>query len=216
MSSAQVRQISIQFVLSLGFPKPPEALPLSEAIGYEKSISSIIERCACLTAVVACCFGFEGQRALMWLKKNNADQSLTEDEQRFLGFGADSDADLKERLKGKLEIRIEALWSLCWALDLINQLDWEQYCGENLVNLIPDLEAEESLQFFEKKVSLRDVKEIIQQEDIAYCLDWAIVEARAKNLRIPGKLRAYAIRERRHALSWLLSKEKWDDVSLDT
>jgi len=33
---------------------------------------------------------------------------------------------------------------------------------------------------------------------------------------IPGNLKPYVVVERRRALDWLLSKEAWDDVSLDT
>lgn len=147
----------------------------------------------------------------MWLEKYNADQTLTTDEHFFLT----TDPNNKD-LVGKLETRVEALWALCWSLKFFSQLDWTQYCGKNLKQLTPNIETDEPLSTFENRASLRKIEEIVQQEDVAYCLDWVIVEAKLKKGPTPGKLRSYAIRERRHALTWILSKEKWDDISLDT
>ena len=95
-------------------------------------------------------------------------------------------------------------------------MDFSSYCGENLKSLAPKVgdKNQEALSFI-SNAKLRSVDEIMQAEDLAYCLDWF-----AKKAELTGEtvlpVRAYVVRKRRHALSWLFSKQSWDEVSLDT
>jgi len=212
MEGKGIRQSSVRAAQALGFAVP-EHLPLSRTAAVRvRSQDEVVQRAGALHAVVAVAFGFDPARAVAWLAGNGSGVCLTEDERRLLSLPNASETNLA----GQLEVRVEALWALCWALGHVEELDFARYCGDHLAEITPDLEAGESLDGFRQRSRLRPQGEIVAMEDLAYCLDWAIVEARLKGRPEPGQVRGYVIRQRRHALSWLLSGVDWEDTPTDT
>lgn len=212
MDGKEIRQSSIRVGEVLGFVVP-EHLPLSGTPAARvRSRDEVVHRAGALHAVVAVAFGLGPARALAWLAQNSADGSLTGDERRLLSLPHPVGSGLAR----SLETRIEALWALCWALGHVEELDFASYCGDDLAEMMPDLEVGEPLDGFAQRSRLRAPDEIAAMEDLAYCLDWAVVDARLRDQPEPGQVRGYVVRQRRHALSWLLCAEDWDDVPTDT
>jgi hypothetical protein len=210
LSSESIRARSIQVVKGLGLI-PPDQLPLSNERKIEKSSAEVANRLACLNAVVAVCFGCPPWIARAWIGNNQLEGSLTGGERSFLDCESPDESSCQQN-----ELLLESIWALLWALGHVPTLDYGQYCGENLKSLAPQVgDKNQSAIEFSKEAELRCPEDIIQAEDLAYCLDWFAKQAeRSGKSDLP--VRAYVIRKRRHALSWILSKEAWDDVALDT
>ena len=211
--TTSIREQSRRLISVLGFPEPPSHLPLSDMGRLSRPFDQVIHRSVCLAAVVSCCFGVDGHSALLWLEANGSDGELTEQERSCLMLGGVAGQSEFARV---LEVRIEALWALCWVLCLVPDIGWTSYCGSNLKELLPNVHGGEAIASFRSRARLRNTREILKQEDLAYCLDWLAVEALKGRLTLPGDLRAYVIRQRRHALTWVLSSCSWDDTPLDT
>ena len=112
--------------------------------------------------------------------------------------------------------QVEGVHAFAWSLKFVASLDFDDFCTDDLVKLIPDLKAGESSASFRARAKLRGPEEIGSACDFAYCLDWAVVNASLGNKELPGPIGAYVITERRRALEWMLADEDWDEVSLDT
>jgi hypothetical protein len=65
-------------------------------------------------------------------------------------------------------------------------------------------------------LALRPTTEIAAAADLAYCLHWAVRDARLNDRRAPSGLEELEVMERRRALDWLLGNDDWYSVSLDT
>ncbi|EPS1221448.1 DUF4272 domain-containing protein [Burkholderia cenocepacia] len=81
-----------------------------------------------------------------------------------------------------------------------------------LGKIYPDLRNEESFQWFITGCSLRSRNDLISMLDLAYCLHWCIVDAPAES----SNIHLHVVAERRRALEWMLSKDDWEAISLDT
>ncbi|MCW3085827.1 MAG: hypothetical protein JWP12_3193 [Bacteroidetes bacterium] len=112
--------------------------------------------------------------------------------------------------------RYESLHVMLWALGYIDSLS---YPGE-MCNVANDVKIIHSLteKQFREKAKLRSEKEILDQADLVYRLDWACVDARVKKKQAPGKLNSEVVYERHYSLNWLIKymDQDWDDVSTDT
>ncbi len=82
--------------------------------------------------------------------------------------------------------------------------------------MLPNLKQSQSSTDFRKKANPRPLEQIVMACDLAYFLHWAIRQAELSGKQPPANLKPYVIVERRRALEWLLSKEAWDEVPLDT
>jgi hypothetical protein len=162
-----------------------------------------------LYAAIAVSYGFDGTRALAWLRAEGVDAELTAVERGFL-----SGQYPKE--KQALQDLVEALWALTWALGIGGRMDFARPCPDDFVDLFPDVKKDEPAAGFRSRASLRKTEEIAQALDLAYCLHWALREAELRGKRIPGKVHPYVVIERRRALEWILSDEAWDEITLDT
>ena len=212
MDPKVIRKASRRRAKTLGF-HVPRHLPASDLDRTSfRDQGRAVARAAALTVVVSVAFGFDPARGIAWLEENGVKGELTADELRLLSMPKAS----KSKLARSLETRIEALWALGWALQHMAELDWSQYCGDELARLMPDLEAGEPVTPFKERSCLRPWEEIVEQEDLAYCLHWGVSEALQRNRQVTGAVRGYVIWERRHALSWLLCADEWDEVPLDT
>jgi len=206
------RSYSSQRAVALGYPAPPSHLPLSEAHAPLRDPQRVVERGACLSAVMSSCFGFNGQTSWRWLHRNHAELQLTDEERKLLATRKPD----RSSLARELETRVEALWALSWAIGLVSRLDWAHYCGNQLRELWPDPTRDEPLTKVRSRAALRHRAVLQAEEDLAYCLHWAVVDAEIRRAPSPGSVRPYVIRERRHALSWLLNTAPWDGVPMDT
>lgn len=208
----QIRIDSLRRVSELGLT-PPEHLPLNEDLFLKKTAEAAARRLAVLNAVVAVCFGCPQWIAQKWLSNNDLFSLLTEKERTFI-YGAEPTSAAIDRF----ELSIEAVWALLWALNRVPFLDPKSYCGDNLKELAPKVGDENrSAKEFASAANFRSEVQIVREADYHYCLDWFARKAELKGESVGLPVRAYVIRKRRHALSWLVSRESdWDEVPTDT
>ena len=206
MDMAVIRQASWDVASALGCPTN-DALPLLDAISITRSEDEIVDRVFGMLCLAAAAYGLDQKRALEWLKREGRLEILTSEESGFLGDSQMNPAPFMEQIEG--------MWTLCWSLKLISDLDFSKPCSGDFVKLFPDLKKDESGVAFREKTSLRDSYDVIAKCDLAYCLHWGIVH-RGLTGKMQKLIRPYVIVERRRSLEWLLSDESWDEISLDT
>ncbi|RZL31795.1 MAG: DUF4272 domain-containing protein [Pedobacter sp.] len=121
-----------------------------------------------------------------------------------------------EQQKVDANWRYESLHVLLWSLGYIDRLAYP----DTICNVADDIEiiATQTREQFLNGAKLRTKKEILDQADLTYRLNWAVVNARVKGQETPARLDPSIVYERHYALNWLINymKADWDNVSTDT
>jgi hypothetical protein len=203
-----IRNNSIRLLGSLGVETLPTTLPLLETESRCRSADEIVSRLLAMHAVAAVAYGFNRAKANDWIVNEQVAQFLTSNEKLFL-----SNPDVSPN---EFRLQIEGMWVLAWAIGTITQLDFEKECDRSFVTSLPNLKIAQNGKTLRENANLRPLAELVAACDLAYCLHWVIRDAALTNKHIPSKLKPYVVIERRRALEWLLSKEAWDEISLDT
>ena len=183
-------------------------LPLLDAGLEMRSASETTAQILAMNAVAATAYGFDKAKAIAWLNQEALTNSLSEQERRFIF----ESVGLPDRFK----VQVEGMWALAWAMGIANELNFAKDCDNRFVMMLPNLKQSQSSADFRKKANPRPLEQVVAACDLAYCLHWAIRQSELVDKRSPGNLKPYVVVERRRALEWLLSKEAWDDVPLDT
>jgi hypothetical protein len=202
-----IRKQSFKTASSLGFTVN-KTLPLLDDVQTMRTTDEAIERLLCMHATAACAYGFDREKAKVWLERESIFGKLTTVERQFIDVGAG--------VPDQFKIQIEGMWALAWSLGVVPCLDFGKNCDNRFVMVLPNLKVGEKSDALRSKVTSHAIDEIVAACDLAYCLHWAIRQARLDGSKPPGKVEPYVIKERRRALEWLLCSEPWDKVSLDT
>ena len=91
-------------------------------------------------------------------------------------------------------------------------MNFAEYCGDFLSELMPSIANCDPVVPFIRTLDMRPHEIIVEALDLAYCLNWSMINARGNSQPPPGKVREYVIEYRRKALEWLVSEEDWDKV----
>jgi hypothetical protein len=161
-----------------------------------------------MLAITATAFGFNRAKAIEWITNESATEYLTQDEKQFLFDGAGRPE--------RFQTHIESMWALAWTTTVVDAMDFQRECDSAFVTMLPDLKQNQSSDDFRTKVKRRPLEQVVAACDLAYCLHWAIRQSQIGTGRLPRTLKPYLIVDRRHALEWALSAERWDEISLDT
>lgn len=204
---------SIKFLKQKGVPTM-EGLPAIEDAAASKirSPKQIAER---LIGCMVCAVGGETgdkQLASQLTSEYSAQHLFTPDEKKFLASGIDS---TQERIQ--FSWRYERVWVLLWALGYIDRLDYPSAICDmpRLVRLIKGKSVEQLV----KEAKPRSQKELLDEADLIYRLDWAIVDERVnQKVSVPKEVEKGVVQERHAALNWLIGylNQEWDDISTDT
>jgi len=203
----EIRRASLTEAKRLGYGTNP-ALPLLEVNLAVLPQEDIVSRALALHCVVASSYGFPKHRNLKWLQQEMLVDALTAEENIFL--------DSSTRQSTQFQIQGECLMVFAWVLGKVQRLDFAKPAEGSLVHLYPDLKKNESSAQWQKAVASRSTDEVVAACDLAYCLHWAINQARVDARAQVGSVKPYLIVERRRALEWLLGREQWSDIELDT
>jgi hypothetical protein len=204
----KLRRESLKAAQLLGYP-PATVLPLADDLMEPRPIAEIADRFLALCGIVATSsFGLDRSKAWLWLEREGVWGSLTDEEQRFILHGADNLNDF--------QVRTEARWALAWVLGLVNDLDFGAYNRDHYDADVPTIWENEPTAAWRAGLRCRSFEEIAAACDLGYCIHWAIRDADLNGREIPGAVRTYVIRQRRHALEWVLNIEDWDNISLNT
>ena len=207
MDLKRIRDESVEAARQLGV-QLLTTLPLLDAGLEMRSASETTSRILAMNAVAATAYGFDKAKAIAWLNQEALTNSLSEQERRFIF----ESVGLPDRFK----VQVEGMWALAWAMGIANELNFAKDCDNRFVMMLPNLKQSQSSADFRKKANPRPLEQVVAACDLAYCLHWAIRQSELVDKRSPGNLKPYVVVERRRALEWLLSKEAWDDVPLDT
>ena len=207
MDVKKIRDESIQTAKQLGVDVLP-SLPLLNSPVEVRSPTEIISRLLAMHAVAAVAYGFDKAKAIAWLNQEVLTDSLTAAEKHFVFEGVGQPS--------RFQVQIEGMWALAWALGIALELDFAKDCDNRFVMMLPNLKQGQSSINFREKTQQRLAEQIGAACDLAYCLHWAVRQAELSGRPAPGNLKPDVVVERRHALEWLLSKEEWEEVSLDT
>jgi len=112
--------------------------------------------------------------------------------------------------------RVEAAWTLLWALGFVEKLGKPHSICDvpRAVGLMKD----RTTQQFVAEAKLRPLPEILDEADLIYRYRWALVDARLNGKPTPAGMDPGVARERHYALNWLIGymEQEWDDISTDT
>jgi len=203
---------SEELLKTQGIPINP-SLPAieSEEETTPRSAKDIAKRAVGLCAVALRGEDLKQQEVISLLNGKDVLASATPEEKKFL---------LKNNPAGQEMInfkwRYESLWVLLWALGHAEDLGAPtSFCDvQRAVRMVLDIPSEDFIQ----RAKSRLISEILDEADLIYRYDWAVVDARIKGEDPPGNLNPGVVYERHYALNWLIGymDQEWDDVTTDT
>jgi hypothetical protein len=194
----EVRERSRVLARRLGYGKPPHDPP-APPVGTPRSTKEILERALVLNVVISCAYGLPPLAALDWLRREGLLDVLSDDEREFV---VDVSEGLHmEELSRKLQV--ESLFTLLWALSLVDDLDFDRGCGDEVTRVMPDIQAGEDASDLRAAARLRDSDELYAALDLATVLASAIGDEDLQLGLSPGDVEPYVVWERRRALAWL-------------
>lgn len=203
----KIRISSAKKALNFGF-KIPDHLPLLKSGKIVRSLDEVVNRALALNVIVYVSFGFPRLEAKLWIKQENLLSVFSDRELEFLEGASKQE-------KEKYQLHVEALTAFAWVLNFRKNLNFKSMAPNDLVFIFPQLKNAETSEKFRKKARLKNDDEIVSTCDLSYCLDWGYTDALINGtLNLP--VRHYVIKERRRVLEWLLSRDNWDDIRLDT
>ena len=193
-----MREWSRKQARRLGYGKPPEDVP-TPRVGPLRSGEDVLNRALVLNVVISCAYGLPTLVALDWLRRADLLDLLTEDEREFL---ADASEGIHvEDLARKLQV--ESLFALLWALSLVDDLDFDRGCGDEVARVVPDIQAGDDATEVRSAVTLRATDELYEALDLATVLASAIGDEGLQLGLSPGDVEPYVVWERKRALAWI-------------
>ena len=152
-----------------------------------------------LNVVISCAYGLPTLAALDWLRMHGLLDRLTDDERDFLVDA--SEGIHVEELARKLQV--ESLFALLWALSLVDDLDFDRGCGDEVARVMPDIQAGEPATELRALAALRGREELYAALDLVLVLASAIGDEDLQLGLSPGDVEPYVVWERRRALAWI-------------
>ena len=154
-----------------------------------------------------------GEEATDYLRKMNLFEHTTPDERAFL-------ANPTEERKNQESWKSECIWTLLWALKLVDDLGGPNaICDLTVIssNKYPIGPNNDPLGFIKNSNQTRSITEILDKNDLYYRADWTCVDARV-NGHETTNINCGVVYERHYALNWLINykDQDWDHVSCDT
>ena len=145
------------------------------------------------------------------VKRYNAQDYFTPAEKKFIENPAPTQKD-----RVQFSWQYEDYWVMLWALGYIDTLDYPTNACD-VAKAVKFLHGKTTEEFI-ANAKLRELSEIIDEADMIYRYDWAVVNARVKKQDSPAGLDGGVVMERHHALNWLIGymDQEWDDVTTDT
>lgn len=112
--------------------------------------------------------------------------------------------------------RYEAVWTLLWALGFVGDLDYPtSLCDcEQTIDIF---KAAGGLDGFIAAANPRTIEDVLDEADLIFRYDWAVVDARLNERETPADLSPDVVLERHMTLNWLIgADDDWDNTSVNT
>lgn len=206
---------SIAFISSLGIKTIDHLPPIqSENQVTIRSSEEIASRAVILAITNLVAFNnLTGEQANEMITQYALGKYVSPDETAFLN-------DPSDARKNQMTWKCEAVWVLCWALEIIDDIGPAGKLAD-LNNIKPEdypvAPGVDPNLFIQNNHKIRSAKEILDQNDLYYRLNWACVDARLNGAELslvhPG-----VVYERQYALNWLTNylDQAWDEVTCET
>jgi hypothetical protein len=205
-----IRRQNSQEVLNKFSLSVSEALPLlDEKMPALKSTDDIADRMLCISSLVALSFHpQESEKIHAWIEREKLKEKMTDEEKAFLN-GDSKNINL-------IRWQVESLFAFSWACSLQKTYRPMDILPGDLYSLFPSIKEDESSKLFRDSIALRAAPEMLDVLDLYYCLHSAIRgnQLEGKKTKIP--IHESAVTERRKAMEWIFSSDRWEAISLDT
>lgn len=217
----ELRLENIMACLDAGF-RPASSLPTD----LERELRPTIEIAKRLNAIKALVLWFmvpedqlESAPILQFMDDNGLREYMDEGEIEMLKAARDD-----EEARNSIGWKFENAWPLAWYFgyeepDIMGQMMEGEQMQEILHDFTCPLDEKIEDWIVDRETLPED--ELMQMEDLFYCLHNAVRSAQIGGKTVPNGfhpvLNGGVIHERRHALTWMVSKGiSWDDTDLST
>lgn len=219
MTDLRLNNISI--CLDAGF-RPSNSLPTE----FDRELRPSIEIAQRLNAIKALVLwllvpeeNLESDKIISFVKKNNLMEFMDEEEKEIFNNSRDDD-----QARNSIGWKFENAWPLAWYFGYKEpDISGEMMSGEQMQEILSDFSCpidENIAEWVKDQVTLSEEK-LKQKEDLFYCLHNAVRSAQLGSETVPKGFdpmgNGGVIHERRHSLTWMLSKStNWEETDLST
>lgn len=186
-------------------------LPILEISSF-RTLDEIKGRMSVMNAIINIAFEAPVYAIKEWLENQNLLLYLSDAEKEILEKDNDELTDIEINT---LNWYLESLWALMWLTGMIERLEAEDYVGDHMVSLLPNLQHGETNVKLDHLSKVRTEIELYTMLDYYYRLHWYCVDERLNGRQ--AKLNEGLIYERRKSLEWAFNRENdWDNVEMGT
>lgn len=216
-----LRRETLSICLDAGF-KPAGSLPLA----FERKLRPSIEIAKRLNAIKALVLwtmvaeeDLSNEEIFDFLDENELYDFITEDEMLII-YSPRNSEDFRDMIGWKFE----NAWPLAWYFGYKQpEISGEMMSGAQMRDILENFTCllDENVAEWIKRMEIVTEEDVIKQEDLFYCLHNAVRSAQLGHHTVPSGFdpigNGGVIHERRHSLTWMLSKGiKWDETDLST
>lgn len=159
------------------------------------------------------------EKILNFVNLNDLENCMTEDEKVILSSSRDD-----EGLRNSVGWKFENAWPLAWYFGYIEpEISGKMMTGEQIREILLNhtCPLDGNIEEWIRTKSTISEENLIMKEDLFYCLHNAVRSAQLGGATVPSGFdpigNGGVIHERRHSLTWMLSKGiDWDDTDLST
>ncbi|MEP2059863.1 MAG: DUF4272 domain-containing protein [Maribacter litoralis] len=216
-----LRLNNITICLEAGF-RPATSLPTE----FDRQLRPTIDIAKRLNAIKALVLwlmvpeeNLGKDRIQNFIDQNDLIKFMDEDEKEMLNVARDD-----EQARNAIGWKFENAWSLAWYFGYKEpEITGQMMSGEQMQEILQNFSCplDENIEDWIKDKSTLSEEELIQKEDLFYCLHNAVRSAQLGNETVPNSFdpmgNGGVIHERRHSLTWMLSKGiSWEETDLST
>ena len=179
---------------------------------FRRGVNEVSDRVWAMWCVVQLVHGEVDRKSVLKCAKRNVGQEAFTDPEWSFVEGNDA-------LGMSLGWRVEGMYALLWALRVMDPLNWERSADVSDFGLLPKITKGKAWRRFLDDRILRSAEEVLPALDRLLCLHWGLRDALINHRDVPGMnlmLWHGVVAERRQALEWLFSEERYDDVPMGT
>jgi len=219
MTDKRLENLSI--CLEAGF-KPASSLPTE----FNRQLRPAIEIAKRLNAIKSLVLwlmvppeNLENEKILKFIDQNDLMDFMTTEEKTILSLPRDD-----EQARNSIGWKFENAWPLAWFFGYREpEIKGAMMTGEQMQEILMNhtCPIEESIEEWIVNKKTISEEDVIQKEDLFYCLHNAVRSAQLGGKTVPDGFHPVGnggvIHERRHSLTWMLSKDiDWEETDLST
>lgn len=143
----------------------------------------------------------------------DAEEFLSPSEREYI-----NNPDSTEQEQISYSWKYENLFVMEWALGLVDELDFPDHICD-VPNVVKLLNECSTISDILEKSNPKSKKQLLDECDLIFCLDWSCVDTRIHNLSAPAGMDNGVVLERHKSLNWLVGADdraEWDLVGTNT